>query len=48
MVRGSWYSMQHTLAMEHNEGTIVYWSDGTASGHAVNSRRVGKQNGRCS
>ena len=44
-LRGSWYSMQHTLAMEHNEGTSMYWSDGTASRHAVNSRGEGKQMG---
>ena len=45
MVRHSCYTMQHTLSMEQNEGTSVYWSDETASGHAVNSCGEGKQIG---
>ena len=45
MGRHSCYTMQHTLSMEQNEGTSVYWSDGTASGHAVNSCGEGKQIG---
>ena len=53
MVRHSCYTMQHTLATEQNEGTRLYWSDGTASGHAVDRcgerKRIGDaHSGTCS